>query len=220
MSNDLVAWSYSRLNSFENCPKKFWHLSVQKDFKEPPSDAMNYGNKVHKAIEKRVRDGVKLPKDLAALEPVIKRFAEASGVIHVEQQLALNHELQPTGWFDKDVWARCIVDYAAINGARALLVDWKTGKISSDFTQQQVAGAIFFRHFPQVKELDLMYYWTKDKKPTTDTLHVDDVKHVWSSVMKRVRKYTHAHLQHDFPPRPSGLCKRHCPITSCPHHGG
>lgn len=217
--NKVIAWSYSRLTNYEQCPKKFYHLSVAKDFKEEKSDAMLYGSEVHKAIEQRIGKGKELPLHLKHLEPIIGKFAKAPGQILVEQQLALNYNFNPTGWFDNDVWCRAIIDYAAVNGDKALIVDWKTGKISDDFTQQQVAAAMFLIFFPEVETVEMVYYWLKDKKPTTDTLKREDVKHVWSAVLKRVNRYVKSHRETSFPPRPSGLCKKHCPITSCPHHG-
>jgi len=217
--NKQIPWSYSRLNSFETCPKKFYQLSVAKNIKEKESEAMRYGREVHKAIELRISKDKPLPINLQHIEPVIAKFASANGQILVEQQLALNVNLEPTGWFDKDVWCRAIVDYAVVNKSRALIVDWKTGQLSDDFTQQKVAAAIFLRYFPEVAEIDMMYYWLKDKKPTHETLQKEDVKHVWSAVLKRVRRYQQAHIEESFPPRPSGLCKKHCPVTSCPHHG-
>lgn len=215
----VIAWSYSRLNSFETCPKKFYHTSVAKDIKEKESEAMRYGSEVHKAIELRISKGTELPLHLSHLEPIVARFANVSADVLVEQQLALNINMAPTGWFDTDVWCRAIIDYAAVKGDHALVVDWKTGKMNDDFTQQQVAAAIFLMFFPKVNTVDMMYYWLKDKKHTVSTLHRDDVKHVWSRLQKRIKKYTDAHDTEEFPARPGGLCKRYCPVTVCPHHG-
>ena len=35
-----ITWSYSNLSLFQQCPKKYYHLRVAKDFKEPESEAM------------------------------------------------------------------------------------------------------------------------------------------------------------------------------------
>lgn len=214
-----VAWSYSRLTNYESCPKKYYHLSVLKDFKEAENEHTKYGKEAHKAIELRISKGKKLPTQFEHLEPIVAKFASATGTIMVEQQLALNHEMQPTGWFDKDVFCRSIIDYAVVNKDKALIVDWKTGKISDDFTQQQVAAAMFFIFHPEVRSIDMMYYWLKDKKHTVKTLEREDAKTIWATVLKRVRKYVQAHSEYDFPPRPNYLCGRYCPITSCPHNG-
>jgi len=214
------AWSYSRLKNFETCPKQFWHLNIQKDVKMPESKEMGYGKKVHKAIELFITSAQPLPADLQHLMPVLDKFVSAPGEKHAEQQLAITKDLTPTGWFDKDVWCRAIVDLAVVNGDRAVLCDWKTGKIDDDFTQQRAAAALFFIHYPEVERITMMYYWIKDKKATSEELVRPDVRHVWRVLMPRVAKYTYAHEKTEFPPKPSGLCKRHCPVKSCPHNGG
>lgn len=214
-----VAWSYSRLTSFETCPKKYWHLTVQKDVKEPESEDQTYGKRVHKALELRVGSGQPLPSDLAYLEPIASKFFHATGSKLVEQQLAIDHNYEPCEWFGKNVWCRCIIDLAIVSGPRALLVDWKTGKQTDDFTQQMLAASMFFLFNPEVHEIDLMYYWIKDRKPSVRSLKREDAKHVWATIGKRVRRYTLAHTDHAFPPKPSGLCKKHCPVKQCPYHG-
>ena len=219
LSMKPIAWSYSRLTSYETCPKKFWHTSVQKDFKEPESDAMRYGKYVHKALENRVGGGKRLPNDLAHLEPYANKFYKAPGLKLVEQQLAINTSFEPTQWYADDVWCRCIIDLAIVSPPRALIVDWKTGKQSDDFTQQMVAAAMFFLFNSEVETIDLMYYWIKDRKPAVRELRRADAKLVWANVVKRVRRYTAAHIDVNFPPKPSGLCKKHCHVTLCPFHG-
>ena len=76
MKNNPTAWSFSRLNGFETCPKKFWHTSVRKDVKEGESEAMRYGKMVHKALEKRVANGKPLPLSLRYLDKYAKLLAE------------------------------------------------------------------------------------------------------------------------------------------------
>lgn len=220
MTTRPAAWSFSRLKAFETCPKQFWHFNIAKDYKQSESQEMAYGKAVHKALELRIGKGKALPTNLKHLEPIAARFANLPGAKFVEQQLALNEDMQPTGWFDKDVWVRAIIDLAIINNTKAVIMDWKTGKVDEDFTQQRAAAAILLQHHPEIKEMTLMYYFTAHKKLLHEPLTREDVKHVWARLLPRVKKYQHAHAHAEFPPRPSGLCRRHCPITSCPHHGG
>lgn len=215
----IVSWSYSRLNNFEQCPKKFWHLSVQKDFKETESEDMKYGKKLHKALEMRIGHGRKLPSEFSYLEPIAAKFADAAGTKLVEQQMAINDSFEPVEWFAKNAWCRSIVDLAIISPPRAVIVDWKTGKQSNDFTQQRLAAAMFFLFHPEVNDIDLMYYWIKDRQHSVQSLSRNDAKHVWRPLVDRVRHYTRAHMETRFPPRPSGLCKKHCPVKDCPHYG-
>ena len=60
----MVQWSYSSINLFKQCPKKYYHLRVAKDIKESTSEAMLYGSRVHKIAEEYVRDGTPIPLSL------------------------------------------------------------------------------------------------------------------------------------------------------------
>lgn len=219
--NKNPAWSYSRLNNFENCPKQFYHLNVAKDVKQPESPDQKYGNQLHKAIELRVNKGKPLGKQFAFMEPVVQKFLSISGEKHAELQIAVDTDMQLVDWFDAKTWARAIVDLAIINEHRAAIVDWKTGKkISDDFSQQQAAAALMFIKFPQLEEIEMIYFWTAHMKPTSRTILKKDIRHVWSVLLRRIRAYKQAHIDINFAPKPSGLCKRHCPVVQCPHNGG
>ena len=39
----MTAWSYSSITLFEQCPKKYYHTRVAKDFKDEDSTATIYG---------------------------------------------------------------------------------------------------------------------------------------------------------------------------------
>ena len=47
----IAPWSFSKIKSFEQCPKKFYHLKVARDYKEPETEAMLYGTAVHLAAD-------------------------------------------------------------------------------------------------------------------------------------------------------------------------
>jgi CRISPR/Cas system-associated exonuclease Cas4 (RecB family) len=221
MPNKEIAWSYSRLNSYETCPKKFWHTALKKDVFEAESDAMRYGKKVHKALEVRVSNDKPLPLELRYLEPYARRLAKANGTKLTEQQLAIDRKFKPCSWFAKNTWCRAILDLAIVNKSHAVVFDYKTGKITDDFTQLRLAGALLMLHMPELETLDLSYLWTKDKQLTKyeDQFTRDSIKKVITELMPRIKRYEEAHHNDSFPARPSGLCKRHCPVKQCPHHG-
>ena len=216
-----TAWSYSRLNNFENCPKKFWHESVRKDVPFEESEAMRYGKLVHKALELRVSKGKPMPLNLRYLDKYAKLLADAKGDKLTEQQLAIDNNFNPCGWFDKQTWCRAILDLAIVKGTHAIVFDYKTGKISSDFTQLRLAGVLLMLHMPELQTVELAYLWTKDKKITKYefTLTRDDIKTVVLEMMPRIKKYERAHRMESFPARPGFLCKRFCPVVACPYHG-
>jgi CRISPR/Cas system-associated exonuclease Cas4 (RecB family) len=216
-----TAWSYSRLNNYETCPKKFWHESVRKDVPFEESEAMRYGKMVHKALELRVGKGKPLPLHLRYLDKYAKVLAESKGDKLTEQQLAIDSDFNPCSWFAKETWCRAILDLAIVNGTHAVVFDYKTGKISSDFTQLRLAAVLLMLHMPEIQTVDLAYLWTKDKKITRYdvTLTRDDIKRVVLELMPRLKKYEKAHRMESFPARPGYLCKSWCPVKTCPYHG-
>ena len=46
------AWSLSSIKTFDQCPKKYYHVKVAKDYEENfETEAILYGNEFHKAAE-------------------------------------------------------------------------------------------------------------------------------------------------------------------------
>jgi hypothetical protein len=215
------ATSFSALNNFESCPKKFWHLRVQKDVKEQEGEALRYGKKVHKALEHYVGKDRALPSEFAHMAPYVDGFKAYPGVKHVELEMAITEQYTPTGWFDKDVWIRAKLDLVILGNRHAVLVDYKTGKMKDDgFTQLKMAAAMLMIFFKQVEQVQMAYLWTQhDGEITKDTFHRTDFVEVWNELMPRLNRFEEAHKRDEFPALPSGLCKRHCPVLSCPHNG-
>ena len=58
MSKPVTAapWSYSKIKSFETCPKQFYHVKVAAEYPEATNEAMLYGNRLHTAAALDVRD--------------------------------------------------------------------------------------------------------------------------------------------------------------------
>lgn len=215
------AWSYSRLEAFANCPKRFLEIQVLKNVKEGETQEQKYGKDLHKAMELRIGENKPIPKRFEFMEPIAAKFAALPGEKLCEWQIAVDENFKLVDWFAHNVWARCIIDLAVLNDHRALIVDWKTGKkISDDFTQQRAAAALLMAVRPEIQEVEMIYYWTAHRKPTHASLAREDMKHVWGALVRKIRPYMEAHATKTFNPRPSGLCKSHCPVTTCPHHGG
>ena len=220
MTDKQLAWSYSRLDKYETCPRQYYELMVAKNYRESENEHTKYGKEVHKALELRVANKRKLPLHLVHLEGAATKFAAAPGEKLTEQKLAINRNFSPVDWFAPDVFCRAIIDLAIVAPPKAVIVDYKTGKkISDDFTQLKLAAALFMLHQTDVDECTLAYYWTKHKKPTTSGMTRDQMPQVWSEFLPRVKRMETAHVKQNFPASPNGLCKRFCIVKSCPHHG-
>jgi hypothetical protein len=210
-----VAWSYSRLTSYETCPRKHWHLNVKKDLKEEPSQAMIDGNLIHKAFELRIRDGKLLPIHLRVHEPVLAKIIAAPGEKIVEQQIALSVGWEPVEWFAKDAWLRIKSDLTQYAGSYGVVWDWKSGRPHDDFTQLNLNAAVLLQLAPEIEAVTPAYYWTKARHVAPGPrVTRDQVAEIWGPILERVGRYQAAHDAQDFPPRENFFCKN-CPVKSC-----
>jgi len=211
------AWSFSALDVFEVCRKKYYHLKVKKDVKDEDSTASQDGRFIHAAMFKRVIDGVPLPIKLRQHEKLAKRFADAKGEKHGEMQLALNKKMEPRDWFAKDVWVRAILDLLIVRGTTAVLVDWKTGKRKERYDQLRLAAAVLSRYMPEIETFTLVFVWLKDGEVSDPVIITKaEMRGVWTEFLPRVKEITDAIKTTTFPATESPLCGW-CPVTSCPN---
>jgi hypothetical protein len=216
------AWSYSALNNFEQCASKYYHLSVAKDVKEPPSEHLSHGHHVHQAFERRVRDGDKLPIGMRQYEPMMAAFAAQPGDVRVEQKLAITNDFGPCEWFAKHAWVRGMIDYLCVQDTKALVIDYKTGKRKDNDEQLSLMAGLIFVHAEEVQEVQASFFWMQEPEGQqfdTIVLTRADLPKIFSAFMPRVQRYQLAHRTTTFPATPSGLCRRFCPVRMCPHHG-
>jgi hypothetical protein len=208
----MNAWSFSSLTSFEQCPKRYYHIKVAKDVVETPHEATTWGKTVHTHLENRARDGTPLPSVLADMEPLVARIVDTPGIKLVEQQWAVNEQLKPTGWFDADAWCRGIVDIGVLTGKRAVMLDWKTGKRKVDSDQLQLFAGLAFSHYPDLEVVFTGFVWLKDRKVDRKDYTKGDIPTIWQTFVPRVSRLKSSFETGKFPPKPSGLCRKHCPV--------
>lgn len=216
-----IAWSYSSLDAFETCARRFYLTKIVKTVAEPQTEATMWGNRVHKALELRVGKGQPLPEGMEQYESIAATILSrgTGGKVEVEQKLALNKSFRPTTWFGKDVWVRGITDVTVTKGDSAFIGDYKTGAPKPASGQLRLTAAITFAHKPWVNNIKNAFIWLKTGETTKETFTRDDVPAIWQEFMPRVRRLEQAIEEEKFPPRPSGLCRQWCPCTGCEHNG-
>lgn len=213
------AWSYSKLKNYETCPKRHYHCDVAKDVKEEESEHITYGNAIHKALAEAISGKAPLPQPFSHLQEWVDKITKTEGNILVEQQLAITKDLNATTWFGKDAWYRGIADVIKIVGPVAVVLDWKTGKIQEDGVQLALMAQCVFAHHPTIEKIRTEFVWLKEDATTRADFTRDDMVKVWAGLLPRVKILEDAYVAANFPPKPGYLCKRFCPVTSCPHHG-
>lgn len=151
----MVTWSYSSLKTFQQCPKKYYHTKVAKDFKDEDSTATLYGKEVHKVAEDFIRDGTPIPAKYSFIAPTLESLKKIKGIAYCELELGLRDDLSPCGFNDEDRWWRGIADLLIIDNDEAYLVDYKTSKNAkyADTKQLDALATAVFAHFPEVNRI-------------------------------------------------------------------
>lgn len=225
----MTAWSYSSLTSFETCPRRHHETRVLKRVKEPEGAALVLGNAAHKSLELRAKTGCPIPKTIqitaaggesAAMpttgwEEMMEKILATPGEVITERQIALDSRLCETGWFDKNVWVRGVIDLGKLNGSKALLLDHKTGKRKPDSDQLMLFAALAMHVWPKLEKVVTGFLWLKEGKIDKETFTRADISRIWDRFAPRVKRLEIAHETDTWDARPSGLCKRYCPVSAC-----
>lgn len=219
----IAPWSFSRIKAFEQCPKKFYHLKIAKNYREPETEAMHYGTVVHEAAEKYIRDGEPLPKQFEYMEPTLKVLLSMKGEKLCEYEMGLTENLQPCAFDAEDVWFRGIADLIIINRENkvAKVLDYKTGKSAkyADKGQLELMALATFKHFPEIEVVRAGLLFVVANKFVTDEYYKTEEQKLWRKWLFDYNRMEQAYKNDVWNAHPSGLCKRHCVVTECPHNG-
>lgn len=210
------AWTYSQLDSFESCPKKFYHLKVAKDVVDPPTVHTEWGVRVHKAFEDAIKDQLPLPEGMEHWQGLANKIGRLPGEKLTEVKLAIDKAFKPADW--GKAWSRGIADLVVLHKNEAVVIDYKTGKRKPS-EQLDLYANYVFHHHPNVIRVSTGFVWLKEKRIDWKTVDCNSVSEIWQALLPRVRKLESAYERDSWPARPSGLCKAWCPVTTCDFNG-
>jgi hypothetical protein len=218
----MTAWSYSSIKTFDQCPKKYYHLKVLKDVKDEGSDATVYGNEAHKAAEEFIKLGVPLPAKFSYLQKILNSLNAIQGEKHCELELGIavtDTGYIPCAFSDTGRWWRGIADLLIINGESAFLVDYKTSKNAkyADTKQLDVLAGAVFTHYPQLKKLKSALAFVVSNEFVRKEHTADMAKSYLATFTNELERLAGAEETGVWNAKSSPLCA-YCPVTRCEHH--
>lgn len=220
----VAPWSFSKIKAFEQCPKQFYHEKILKEYPFVETEAIRYGSAFHLAAEEYIRDGKPMPKKFEYALPVLDSLNAKRGVKLVERKMGVTEDLKPCDFYAKDVWFRGIADLLIIDvlAETAWVIDYKTGKSAkyADKGQLELMALTVFAHFPDVKKVKAGLVFVVSNALVKDSYADFDKARLWEKWLNKYEGMKKAADQNVWNPKPSGLCKRHCPVTVCVHNGG
>ena len=217
-------WSFSSIKSFDQCPKKYYHLKVLRDYKEDDNaEHLRYGKEFHKAAELYIKEGVPLPPHFSFVKNTLDNLNQLEGEKLCEYEMGLTEDLRPCAFKAEEVWWRGIADLIILNREKgeARVVDYKTGKSAkyADTGQLELMALAIFKHFPEIKKVKGGLLFVICKQFIKDAYVVEKQDIMWQKWMRDYDRMKFAYATDVWNPKPSGLCRKHCVVDSCPHNG-
>jgi hypothetical protein len=211
------AWSHSSLKDFEGCARRYHEIKVLKNYPFVETDATRYGNQVHEALELYVKDGKPIPPEYAQFQPVVDALLKKPGRALPEYEMALDAELHPVGWKDKNVWVRGIADLLIVDddNLTAWVADYKTGNNKyPDYDQLVLMSIMVFEHFPHIRKVNsALLFIVKNSMNKMTMLREDKDKHWWT-YRERTAKLEACFAADNWNPTQTPLCG-YCPVITC-----
>lgn len=215
-----LPWSHSSLSGFDTCARQYEELKVLRNFQDQKNPASIWGDEVHTAMEKYLKCEAKLPDNMTQYQDYLDRFLMRPGTLLAEQEYGLDVHLRPCSFLGEDVWMRGIIDVLTLNGSVAHVDDHKTGKNRKKDMQQLIIFALLtFYHHPEINTAHCAFHWLQLGQVDTETFYRHQIPELWATLIPKLQRYKKAFDMGIFPPKPSGLCKKHCAVETCEYHG-
>ena len=214
----------SSLALYETCPRQWHHVRVLKDVEPlPDTEQQVWGREVHRLLAQALADaetGLPLPELEWAARQIRKVAARADEAPRSEVRMGLDRAMERVDY--EDAWIRGVADLVAVNHGmrRALVADWKTGRRRDpvDFGQLDFYTLVAF-HTTGAQLVKQAYYYPfeeGERRVAERWVPLDQLPALQERVKARAET---AERPQNYEPRPSGLCRQHCPVLTCEHNG-
>lgn len=225
MAAPFLAWSHSRLKTFNACPKQLYHTAILK--RTDPGyvpyiegKAQRDGKEIDQALSDRIGKGVPLPAKFAPYEPIAGMVLALPGAKFTQLQLGLDQTFTPCGYKDWDnCWVRVAYDLAVINDWHAYLWDWKNGKVWIDESQLRLYATIGFHVYPELEVIDTSFVWLAHGKTSDKTYRRRELPDLWETFLPDVERLQVSFKTNHWPATPSESACKWCSVNQagkCP----
>lgn len=215
--------TFSSLGMFETCPWRWYQVRHVKRWSDEMGEAARIGDQGHKALEARLKHGEPLPSGWNWLEPmastVHQQIVQAGMSMHIEQKVAINRNWQPCDYYAKDYMIRGKIDLLALGTDRAVVDDFKFGKRKLTNQLKLYAGMIMTAN-PAIQKVKTQFLWVHEPQfNDSEYFSRADLPQIAQEFNGKIIQIEQAVTQNIFVKRPSGLCRKHCPVFDCEHNG-
>lgn len=230
----MLALSWSRLKTFNECPRKFHLQFISKSFKEEEKSIhLVKGEQLHKQLEDYVnaKNGAGpmplgfSPEVRDTLPYVDRLFTLFDRGVFPEAQIACTQDWKQCEWFGKETAWRSIWDVTGLSTNSVFIGDYKSGKVypyGDGFGQLHLSAAMGLQRFQEVPEINTAYIYIEHKviekaKVTREPTDQVDAKgrkvpHLAQVIAHFDKEFAKVNSEVKFEPTPNENCKW-CPAT-------
>jgi len=216
----MIKWSFSSLKKFVTCPRQYYEVRVAGNYKEPEIPQATYGKEVHKALEDYINSNTPLPSNYKRFQKYADVIKQIPGTRYTELKMALDIDGNSCDFESENYWVRGIGDLVIVDHEEAYYIDYKTGKDRyADKKQLKLMSAMIFRIFPKVRSVKSALLFLSNGNFMPEEFTRSQEEELWMTFHGDLVRLRHSISTNYWPENPSGLCRRHCVVVDCPHHG-
>lgn len=244
MNNSLIPFvlSYSAINTYTTCPRKYEGTYVTKETTFESSQHQRFGLYLHKFMEqcaqaqtppsaldiKAYADNAPelFPYDVTEhLYSVIamirdaRQYTKPTVKVLTEERLGLTQNGKANSYTQKQGLFRGIADLITLGKREASVYDLKTGKPVRSTRQVEWNAALVLAHYPHIERVHCALWYSSgypaeraEVTPHNVSTHLNLLSDI-NNVIQEAYKRNH------WPATRNGLCKQYCGVRSCPHNG-
>lgn len=202
--------SFSSINTYYTCPRQYKLTYVTPVIPYQETDATRWGTEVHLALEEYCRDDKPLPDNCKQFRRYGDKIKSLPGEKFYEIECAVNAAFQPVAFDDPTAVLRGIIDVLVVNAGKALVADWKTGKVKPDSDQLKLFAGFVMSKFPEVDTVKTTYAWLAHNATTVETYTRSDLPDIWNHFLAKLSKIKASYDTDRWVPKTSGLCNGWC----------
>jgi len=199
----MITYSYSSIKTYEQCPQKFKFGRIDK-LPEPSGEAAERGKKLHSYIEANIKNESDiLPEEIEHIRPSINELKSMNA--EAEKQFAIDLDWKPVQFFDKNARFRGVIDIYAKNNDKAVVLDWKSGKVRDYSDQVRVYAAVSFAIDEELQSVKPVISFIDQKK---EVEYPSIPREVYPSIRAELeRRMSTIDNDSVFAPNPNFLCR-------------
>lgn len=231
MSGKHRVFSFTAVKQFEQCPRQYKEVRIEKLHPYEQSEEAQWGEYVHKCLEDAITQGEALPHNVSQYQPLVDAVAQrraAGWEVWCEKTFAIMNDDQAEFTDSEDTWwspknkLAGNIDLLMVSpdGKEAIINDWKTNKSAKYADPKQIdlyaLGTLLA--IPTLEKVTgcLMFICDEYKmvKSTYTRADIDRLLHEWNFKAQRIRL---AIINNNFPEGAATPLCGWCPCSECPN---